>query len=104
MATRLKKDDMVVVIAGRDRGSRGRILRFSKGQDRVFVQGVNIVKKHRKPSQTAPEGGIIEVEASIHASNVMLLDTKTDKPTRVRIKVEKNNEKKRVAARSGATI
>jgi len=104
MASRLKKDDLVVVVAGGDKGAQGRILRMSKDKQRVFVQGVNMVKKHRKPSQLVPEGGIIEVEASVHVSNVMPLDEKSGKPTRVRFEVDKSGAKSRVSARSGAKL
>jgi large subunit ribosomal protein L24 len=104
MGMRVKKDDQVVVIAGKDKGSRGRVLRVLREEDRVIVEGVNRVKRHSKPTPKNPSGGIIEKEAPIHISNVMLLDTKSDKPTRVRAGTDKDGKKVRVAARSGATL
>lgn len=103
MGIRVKKDDQVVVIAGKDKGAKGRILRVLREQDRVIVEGVNRVKRHTKPTPKNPSGGIIEKEAPIHVSNVMLLDTKTDQPTRVRFET-KDGKKVRVAVKSGAAI
>lgn len=103
MGIRIKKDDEVVVIAGKDKGARGRILRVLREEDRVIVEGVNRVKRHTKPTPKNPAGGIIEKEAPIHVSNVMLLDTKTDQPTRVRFET-KDGKKVRIAVKSGAAI
>ena len=103
MGIRVKKDDQVVVIAGKDKGTKGRVLRVLREEDRVVIEGVNRVKRHTKPTPKNPSGGIIEKEAPIHISNVMLVDTKTDKPTRVRF-TEKDGKKVRVAVKSGATI
>ncbi len=103
MGIRVKKDDQVVVIAGKDKGAKGRILRVLREEDRVIVEGVNRVKRHTKPTPKNPSGGIIEKEAPIHISNVMLLDTKTDQPTRVRFE-EKDGKKVRVAVKSGSTL
>ncbi|WP_236607723.1 50S ribosomal protein L24 [Sandaracinus amylolyticus] len=100
---RVKKDDQVVVIAGKDKGTKGRVLRVIREEDRVIVEGVNRVKRHTKPTPKNPSGGIIEKEAAIHISNVMLVDAKTDKPTRVRF-AEKDGKKVRVAVKSGANI
>jgi large subunit ribosomal protein L24 len=95
---KIKKNDMVVVIAGNDRGKTGKILKvFPKG-DRVIIEGINIRKKHTKPSQKNPQGGILEKEASIHTSNVMMLDPKTNEPTRLGAQIildEKSGKKKR---------
>jgi len=95
---------MVVVIAGRDKGARGRVLKVNHESDRVLVEGVNRVKRHQRPTPKIQTGGIIEKEAPIHVSNVMLLDSKSDKPTRVRFTRDKDDKKVRVAAKSGATL
>lgn len=104
MGMRIKKDDQVVVIAGKDKGTKGRVLRVLREVDRVLIEGVNRVKRHTKPTPKNPSGGIIEKEAPIHLSNVMPLDTKTDKPTRVRMGTDKDGKKVRIAVKSGATI
>lgn len=103
MAQRIKKDDMVVVISGRDKGAKGRVLKVLLDQDRVIVEGVNRVKRHQS-ARKFKEPGIVEKEASIHLSNVMLLDPKTEKPTRVRAGTDKDGNKVRVAVKSGATL
>ncbi|MFJ7640624.1 50S ribosomal protein L24 [Peribacillus sp. NPDC097264] len=99
----VKKGDKVVVISGKDKGKQGTILEAYPKQNRVLVEGINIVKKHSKPSQVNPQGGIISREAAIHASNVMPLDPKTGKPTRVGYKIE-NGKKVRVAKISGESL
>ncbi len=104
MPLRVRKDDVVVVISGKDKGSQGRVLRVLVERDRVFVEGVNRVKRHTKPNNRGGQGGIVEKEASIHISNVMLLDTKTNKPTRVRSSINKDGKKIRVAIKSGVTL
>lgn len=104
MATRIKKDDEVVVISGRDKGSRGRVLKVIKDKDQVIVEGVGKVKKHQKPNQKNPQGGIIEKDLPIHISKVMLLDSKTDKPSRVRMGKDSEGKKVRVTVKSGATL
>ena len=104
MAVRIKKDDQVVVIAGKDKGARGRVIRVIRETERVIVEGVNRVKRHQKPTPKNPSGGIIEKEAPVHLSNVMLLDTKTDKPTRVKAGTDKDGKKVRIAVKSGAVI
>ncbi len=105
MATKLKikKGDRVVVITGRDKGKTGEVTRVLPKDSRVVVQGVNIVKRHQRQTQTQ-QGGIIEKEAAIHISNVAHIDPKTDKPTRVGFKVQDDGRKIRVAKRSGAPI
>ncbi len=82
MAAKVKREDFVVVIAGKDRGKRGKVLRVLPKKHRVIVEGVNIVKKHQKPTATTA-GGIIEKPAPIHVSNVMLVCPKCGQPTRV---------------------
>ncbi|ASS94480.1 MULTISPECIES: 50S ribosomal protein L24 [Bacillaceae] len=99
----VKKGDKVVVISGKDKGKQGTILSAYPKQNRVLVEGINIVKKHSKPSQLNPQGGIISREAAIHVSNVMPLDPKSGKPTRVGYKIE-NGKKVRVAKISGETL
>ena len=102
-ACRIKKGDSVVVISGRDKGKKGDVLRVERKAGRVLVQGVNMIKRHTRPSATGA-GGIIEKEASLHISNIALLDPKLDKPTRVGIRVLDNGRKVRYAKRSGEII
>lgn len=99
----VKKGDKVVVISGKDKGKQGTILSAYPKQNRVLVEGINIVKKHSKPSQLNLQGGIISKEAAIHVSNVMPLDPKSGKPTRVGYKIE-NGKKVRVAKISGESL
>ncbi|MBM7707529.1 50S ribosomal protein L24 [Chryseomicrobium aureum] len=99
----VKKGDKVMVISGKDKGKTGVILSAFPKKDRVLVEGVNIVKKHTKPNQANPQGGIVEQEAAIHVSNVMLIDPKTGEPTRVGYKVE-DGKKVRVAKKSGEIL
>jgi large subunit ribosomal protein L24 len=87
MAARIRKGDRVVVITGADKGKRGEVLAVRPKENRAVVQGVNIAKRHQKPTGMGQPGGIIEKEATIHLSNIMLLDPKTDKPTRVGFRV-----------------
>jgi len=103
MGLGIKKGDQVVVIAGANKGERGAVLKVIAETNRVLVEGVNRVKRHQKPSQQNPEGGIIEKEAPIHRSNVMLLDTKADAPTRIRSE-ERDGKKVRVAVKSGTVL
>ena len=105
MATKfkIKKGDKVVVITGRDKGKTGEVLRVIRDEDRVLVQGVNMVKRHmRQSAQSA--GGILEKEAPVHISNVAHIDPKTDKPTRVGYRVLDDGRKVRFARRSGELI
>ena len=99
---RICKGDMVVVISGKEKGKRGRVLRVLHKQDRVVVERIMIVKRHTKPSQSNQEGGILEKESSIHISNVMPVDPGTDAPTRIKIKIN-NNFRQRIA-KSGLII
>jgi large subunit ribosomal protein L24 len=101
---RLRKDDLVVVTTGRDKGTQGRILKVLTEVDRVIVEGVNVVRRHQRPTPRNPEGGILEKEAPIHISNVMLLDSKTDKPTRVRYGRNDDGDKIRISVRSGEAL
>lgn len=83
----VRKDDMVVVISGDDRGKRGRVLKVFPEKNRVIVEGVNFIKRHTRPSQQNPQGGIVEKEAPIHASNVMVICPKCNERTKVGFKV-----------------
>jgi large subunit ribosomal protein L24 len=101
---RVRKNDLVVVIAGKDKGSRGKVLKVFPDRNRVLVEGLNRVKRHQKATQKIQQGGIIEKEMPIHLSNVMPLDPKTEKPTRVRSGKSKDGSKTRVSAKSGAVL
>ena len=101
---KIRKDDEVIVLTGRDKGKRGAVLRIITKTDRVLVEGVNVTKRHVKPTQGDPQGGIVEREAPIHISNVALIDPESDRPTRVRYKRLEDGRKVRVAARSGEVI
>ena len=101
---KIRKDDEVIVLTGRDKGKRGAVLRAVTKTDRVLVEGVNVTKRHVKPTQAEPQGGIVEREAPIHISNVALIDPESDRPTRVRYKNLEDGRKVRVAARSGEVI
>lgn len=103
MKTRIKKNDKVVVLAGKDKGKVGDVLRVLPAEGRVVVSGVNVVTKHAKPS-ARDAGGIKRMEAPIHLSNVAHVDPKTGKATRVGVKVLQNGEKAIVARRSGEEI
>lgn len=99
----LKTGDQVRVIAGKDKGKEGAIKQTLTKSNRVVVEGINMVKKHQKPNNEFPQGGVVDVEAPIHVSNVMLIDPSTKEPTRVGFKVE-DGKKVRVAKKSGKTI
>ncbi|MDD9914404.1 MAG: 50S ribosomal protein L24 [Rhodospirillaceae bacterium] len=103
MAAKFKKGDTVMVMAGRDKGKTGEIMRVVPDEQRLYVQGVNVVKRHTRPTQTAP-GGIVEKEAGIHMSNVSHIDPKDDKPTLVGFKMIEGDLKLRFAKRSGEII
>jgi large subunit ribosomal protein L24 len=105
----IRKNDNVVVISGNAKGKTGKILKVYPEKNRVVVEGVNIMKRHSRPSQRNPQGGIVQREATIHVSNVMLLDPKTAKPTRVGSKVVKDETtgkktRVRVAVATGETF
>jgi len=109
VSARIKTDDQVIVVGGKDRGKRGRVLRVEPGKHRVYVEGLNMVKRHQRPQQVAGAqraeqvGGVIEKEGPIHISNVMLIDPRDDKPTRIGIEFE-DGKRYRVAKRSGARL
>ena len=98
MKVKIHKNDNVIVIAGNDKGKNGKILKVFPKESRVIIEGVNIRKRHTKPTQNNPQGGIMEKEAPIHISNVMLLDPKSNEPTRIGAQIildEKTGKKKR---------
>ena len=99
----IKTGDKVRVIAGKDKGKEGNVKQIFAAQNRVIVEGINMVKKHQKPSNANPNGGVIETEAAINASNVMLIDPPTNEPTRVGYKFV-DGKKVRVAKKSGKSI
>jgi len=105
MATaHVRKGDTVIVVAGKDRGKRGRVLRVIPEEGRVVVERINMIKKHQRPTQKLRQGGIIEREGSIHLSNVMLADPTSDRPTRVGMRALADGKKVRVARKSGEII
>jgi large subunit ribosomal protein L24 len=104
MAARIRKDDVVIVTAGKDKGREGRVLKVLPDADRVVVEGCNMVKRHVKASMADPQGGIKEIEAPLHSSNVMLRDPGTGKPTRVGFKKLDDGRKVRIAKGSGVQI
>lgn len=100
----IKKGDNVIVLAGEDKGKTGKVLKMLIDKQRAIVEGINIVSKSAKPSAKNPQGGIIKVEAPIHISNLSLIDPKTQKPTRIGIKVNENGKKVRISKKSGEEI
>lgn len=101
---RIRKNDIVMVISGKDKGKTGKVLRVWPDRERVLVEKVNLVKRHVRPGPMQREGGIIEREQPIHISKVMPVDPETGKPTRVRTRIEPDGTKVRVAVRSGKVI
>ena len=99
----VKKGDKVKVITGKDKNKEGVVLAAFPKNDKVVVEGVNVVKKHQKPSQTAPHGGIVEMEAPIHVSNVMVVDPSNGEATRVGYK-EVDGKKVRVSKKTGEVL
>ncbi len=104
MAARIRKGDTVVVISGASKGRRGEVLQVMPKVNRAVVQGVAMAKRHTKPRGMGQPGGIVEAEASINLSNVMLLDPKTDKPTRVGFRILEDGRKVRVAKATGNVV
>jgi large subunit ribosomal protein L24 len=107
MPARIKSGDQVIVISGKDRGKRGKVLRVEPDRERCYVEGLNMVKRHQRPRQTGTTaqqtGGVISKEGPIHLSNVALIDPRDGRPTRVGIMVE-DGRRVRVAKRSGTRI
>ena len=102
-AAKIKKGDTVVVLSGKDKGQKGTVMSVLPKDSKVVVQGVNVAARHRKPTQTNPQGGIDRREAPLHISKVAIADPKDGKPTRVRFE-DRNGKKVRVAVKSGETI
>ena len=102
---KIRKNDQVLVIAGRERGKRGRVLRVDPVKNRVIVEGVGFIKRHTKPNpQKNVKGGIVEREATINASNVMLVDPDSSSPTRVGFRVHDDGTKVRISRKSGSVV
>jgi large subunit ribosomal protein L24 len=109
VAARVKSGDEVIVIGGKDRGKRGRVLRVEPKRDRVYVEGLNIIKRHQRPRQVAGAqraeqvGGVIEKEGPIHLSNVMVVDPRDGKPARIGVEVD-DGRRYRITRRSGTRL
>jgi large subunit ribosomal protein L24 len=103
MAAKIKKGDRVIVLAGKDKGRQGQVIRVLPKDDRVVVSGINMVKRHTRPSQSDPQGGIKNKEAALHISNVAFVDPKVGGATRIGFKIE-DGKKVRVAKKSGEVI
>jgi large subunit ribosomal protein L24 len=103
---KIKRDDTVIVIAGKDKGRTGKVLRTDPKRDRVYVEGVNVVKRHQRPMPGRPNApvGVIEKEGPVHVSNVAIADPKDNKPTRVGIRRDSGGRRMRVTKRSGAEL
>lgn len=104
MAAKIKKGDTVIVTAGKDKGRSGEVLKVLPAAERVVVAGVNMIKRHVRPSMADPKGGIKQMEAPIHVSNVAMRDPQTGGPTRVGFKILEDGRKVRVAKKSGVQI
>ena len=101
---RIRKNDIVLVISGNQRGKKGKILKVFPKTERVIVEGVRLIKRHSKPTQKNPKGGIIEKEASVHVSDVMVICSKCDSPTRVGIKKLEDGRRTRICKNCGEMI
>jgi large subunit ribosomal protein L24 len=110
MALKVRRGDTVEVISGKDAGKKGRVLRVDPKKNRLFVEGLNVVKRHQRPrslkdtQRGGKVGGVIEKEGPIHVSNVMVIDPGDDKPTRVRVERGDDGTRQRVAVRSGTRL
>jgi len=106
---KIRKDDNVIIIAGKDKGKTGRVIRTEPRRQRVYVEGLNMIKRHQRPrsvkdTQKAQASGIIDMEGPIHVSNVMLLDPEENKPTRVGVRVTDGGQRERYAKRTGKPV
>lgn len=107
---KIRKNDTVIVTGGKDRGKSGKVMRVDPAKQRVFVEGLNLVKRHQRPEQVRDTqragsvGGVIEKEGPIHVSNVALLDPKENRATRVGIEIGEDGRRRRVAKRSGTVL
>jgi large subunit ribosomal protein L24 len=109
MPARIKTGDEVIIVGGKDRGKKGKVLRVDPAKQRVYVEGLNMIKRHERPRQVAGAqraeqvGGVIEKEGPVHVSNVMLIDPKDGKPTRIGLEIE-DGKRFRIARRSGTRL
>jgi large subunit ribosomal protein L24 len=103
---KIRSDDQVIVISGKDKGKTGKVLRVDRKAEKVFVEGLNMIKRHQRPNPANPNAqvGVIEREAAIHVSNVAIVDPKDNKPTRVGIRRDENGRRMRVTKRSGSEL
>ena len=103
---RIRRDDNVIVISGKDKGKTGKVLRVDRERGRVYVEGVNMVKRHQRPTPGRPNApvGVIEKEGPVHVSNVAVVDPKDNKPTRVGVRRDENGNRMRVTKRSGSEL
>lgn len=101
---KLKKDDEVIVIAGREKGKRGKIMFIDREGERVVVQGINRIKRYQRPSQENPQGGVLEIESPLHYSNVMLYDSRTKKGVRLGVERGRDGVRTRVARPGGKEV
>ena len=101
---KIKKDDQVMIIAGKDKGKTGKVLRVFSKRERILVEQINMIKKAQRPTQENQQGGFLEIESPVHISNVMLIDKKTNRATRYGIRINKDGSKTRLSKRSGEEI
>jgi large subunit ribosomal protein L24 len=103
---KLRTDDQVIVVSGKDKGKTGKVLRVDRKAEKVFVEGLNMIKRHQRPNPARPNAqvGVIEREAGIHVSNVAIVDPKDNKPTRVGVRRDENGVRMRVTKRSGSEL
>jgi large subunit ribosomal protein L24 len=103
---KIRTDDQVIVISGKDKGKTGRVLRVDRKAEKVYVEGLNMIKRHQRANPANPNAqvGVIEREAAIHVSNVAIVDPKDNKPTRVGIRRDDNGRRMRVTKRSGSEL
>jgi large subunit ribosomal protein L24 len=103
---RIRTDDEVIVISGKDKGKTGKVLRVDRASERVFVEGLNMIKRHQRPTPGRPnqQVGVIEREGPIHVSNVAIVDPKDHKPTRIGVRRDENGRRMRVTRRSGSEL
>lgn len=102
--TLIKKGDKVQIIAGKDKGKSGKVLHIDANKSKALVEGINLVKKTQRPTQENQQGGFIDIERPLHISNIALVDKKSNKPTRLGVKVGKDGKKTRIARKSGEVI
>ena len=101
---RIRKNDQVIVIAGKDKGKTGKVIEVFPKENRIVVENINIIKRSRRKTQKNPQGGIVPIEASLHISNVMILDKKYNKPTRIGVLIQKDGTRVRISKKSGEVI